>query len=610
LAVGAAFIYFLVYWRRLFFQGLFPIHGDTFRFYYPTYQIGKDFLRNCWAPLWDPFRNLGQPFLASPQNQVLYPLHLASAFLNFANYQRLSVFAHTAVACYFSFRLARAWFKSTEAGWAAALGMGFNGLFYSRMGYSADFCTMAWLPCALDGLVEKRTGILAMALVLEWLAGFPPFFLLSLLALLAICGLDENPRAALVCLAKGALIAGGLCAVQGLPFLEMLKESQRGIFLPHQSALENSVPPVFALRHLFLPSPFLQGYVGDYSPVRFYDGPVLLALAGYALFKGSARERIILGLGVAAFLLSLGKWLVIYPWIPFVSIFRFPCTWLLLYNLSVVVAAAAGVSRVASRRLRLICVGLVAADLLLFSIPVYSAWCDQPFLENNSRRLSGLASIPAGTRIFHSLNIVHGSRAWQWGSRDNMELFKAMLVPSYGAAFGLKEVCSHHDLTSRRVSLFVDRLNKEGPHSPLFEEAGVSRIVALTREGSQKPAPEASDVGVIQVQAPRSHAFLLEATAPVKIIRDEPGSLTAETTAGGTLVFSESYYPGWRAWVDGRPESIKVFENVFSSVEIPTGKHEVRFAYRPLSFMIGLAITLLTAGLLAASAVRRGRRPA
>jgi hypothetical protein len=59
----------------------------------------------------------------------------------------------------------------------------------------------------------------------------------------------------------------------------------------------------------------------------------------------------------------------------------------------------------------------------------------------------------------------------------------------------------------------------------------------------------------------------------------------------GYLVLLDSYYPGWRAYLDGREAKILQANYAFRAVEVPAGKHRVEFCYRPLSFYAGLAAT-------------------
>jgi hypothetical protein len=62
---------------------------------------------------------------------------------------------------------------------------------------------------------------------------------------------------------------------------------------------------------------------------------------------------------------------------------------------------------------------------------------------------------------------------------------------------------------------------------------------------------------------------------------------------GGLLVLSDQYYPGWRATIDGDDAAITRADTVLRAVCVPPGSHTVRFTYRPLSFMVGAAVTII-----------------
>ena len=60
------------------------------------------------------------------------------------------------------------------------------------------------------------------------------------------------------------------------------------------------------------------------------------------------------------------------------------------------------------------------------------------------------------------------------------------------------------------------------------------------------------------------------------------------------LVLSETYYPGWKVYVDGEEKKILKANFAFRAVPLSAGQHEIEFIYDPLSFKVGLVITLLT----------------
>jgi len=72
--------------------------------------------------------------------------------------------------------------------------------------------------------------------------------------------------------------------------------------------------------------------------------------------------------------------------------------------------------------------------------------------------------------------------------------------------------------------------------------------------------------------------------------------ITARITADSDclLVLSDSYYPGWKATVDGKEMKIYRANLLFRAIRIPAGASEVVFKYRPWSFHSGALISLFS----------------
>lgn len=66
----------------------------------------------------------------------------------------------------------------------------------------------------------------------------------------------------------------------------------------------------------------------------------------------------------------------------------------------------------------------------------------------------------------------------------------------------------------------------------------------------------------------------------------------------GYVVFDETFWPGWRAWVDDRPEPILRAYGLFMAVRVDKGNHQVDFRYEPTAFRLGLFISLLALAVL------------
>lgn len=66
---------------------------------------------------------------------------------------------------------------------------------------------------------------------------------------------------------------------------------------------------------------------------------------------------------------------------------------------------------------------------------------------------------------------------------------------------------------------------------------------------------------------------------------------TANAQADGYVIFSETFVPGWRAFVDGQEAPVVRANYLFRAVPIPSGQHQVRMIYDPLSFKLGAIIS-------------------
>jgi Bacterial membrane protein YfhO len=81
-----------------------------------------------------------------------------------------------------------------------------------------------------------------------------------------------------------------------------------------------------------------------------------------------------------------------------------------------------------------------------------------------------------------------------------------------------------------------------------------------------------------------------------EIVVDEPEHVVVRvsTPARGFPHLADQYLPGWRATVNGAPAPILRANYAFRAVEVPAGTSTVEFRYRPVSVLIGAAITAIT----------------
>ena len=72
------------------------------------------------------------------------------------------------------------------------------------------------------------------------------------------------------------------------------------------------------------------------------------------------------------------------------------------------------------------------------------------------------------------------------------------------------------------------------------------------------------------------------------------------------IVVSDTYFPGWRAYVDGAPARIYQVNGAMRGILAPAGVHSVTMRYRPMVVYEGAALTVL--GILGAALLARSKR--
>ena len=129
------------------------------------------------------------------------------------------------------------------------------------------------------------------------------------------------------------------------------------------------------------------------------------------------------------------------------------------------------------------------------------------------------------------------------------------------------------------------------------EEAILSsgRPLEGAAEGVDDERASASDDALARFKG-RIFPYGRASASEVRIASYQPERIVieAELAAKGYLILSDTYYPGWRVWVDGNEEEIHRADYLFRAVYLSKGKHLIEFVYDPASLKIGAAISLVT----------------
>jgi hypothetical protein len=146
-----------------------------------------------------------------------------------------------------------------------------------------------------------------------------------------------------------------------------------------------------------------------------------------------------------------------------------------------------------------------------------------------------------------------------------------------------------------------------------YDVTNAASILADVRSATFKPGQtlllEQEPQNTVPPMAASSASTAL-AGSNARVVSEKPDEVTVEASMSqpGFLLLLDTYFPGWKATVNGTGASILRADYNFRAVQLPAGKSVVRFVYQPASFRWGIGLFL--AGLAIMAAMLFGRFPA
>lgn len=334
--------------------------GTPYLQFVPWWTQAWRMIQSGELPLWNPMLGLGAPLFANYQSALLYPptwLYFIAAALKgvagIAWAQAFSVLLHLLLATWGMLRLSKQLSFSSFAQTIAALAFACSGYVLSRAHFLSMLSTLAWVPWVLYWatlLIQStnrwRPAVrLSACLGLQLLAGHAQLSWYTILlasAWVVYLAWQTGETAALWKAIKRWLLVGAgaaaLAAVQLLPTLEYLSQSQRASSYTYSQAMTYSFWP-WRLLGLFMPGFFGTPAQGDYWGYgayyedAIYVGLIAILLALFTLKPRLRQEKkpllaFLWGLVVVSVLLALGDNTPVFPWlyrnIPSFNMFQAP----------------------------------------------------------------------------------------------------------------------------------------------------------------------------------------------------------------------------------------------------------------------------------------------
>ena len=416
------------------------------------------------------------------------------------------------------------------------------------------------------------------------------------------------------------------------------------------------IPPIYTLS---LHVPILMGLKNNRLILVATFAIAVLAGLGVSVLQNLEKEErnrrirasllAAAGVCLAAFMIYLVQInLVARP----VGSSRFPKASLMFLTLSTIPVALRLGGLLRTRQFNFLLAGVVIVDvcsfsygLLPFENPQYILPEDRFFARISSKTPEPVRLLQVGEVYTANAELLYGiqsSGGYEIPLRRIIEFTQGAMSDSAGGTGGIGQDSKQvFDVTDRRMDMLStkyyvvsngDPLYKKFLESPgrfrfLYEFGKTSMFENLR---AMPPAFLVPSSGVMVIRDERAQMDLIRSANydPERtVVLEEPfrfaltggvpGNvqwierknaslrLKVESDTNSVLVLSQIYYPGWKAFVDGKQTPVFPADYALTGIAVAPGSHDVIFKFDPLSFKIGLLLSTVTVFVLGALLYRR-----
>ncbi len=629
----------------------------------PWYQFQASEFHKGHFPLWEPHLWGGQPLAGQGQPGTMYPYNwllflapMRGGWIQRGLMHWYFVLIHciAALFCFWLCRgLGRSRAASLLAGVAFALAGWMGNTDWPQMLNGAVWAPLVFLFLlrAVEGERPAANAALSGAcLGMSFLSGHHqiPVFMTVASGGVWLYALWRDRRRWRAAVLFGLLLFA-VSAAQTLPAYEYGKLAVRWVGGPEPVGWKEPVP--YSVHAQFAMRSLAGIVVPDvYQHANPYIGIALLgfAVVGAVTCWGDRRVRVLAAVALGGLLYALGPLGSIqgpiYALVPLVEKARNTSMAIFMCHFGIIALSAYGVDSYASSKWS----GRVRWTAFAFAAVVFTALIHAVILNNgrgfDKAGIAGVTAVLFGLALRSRrapvllvgvvvLEAGLSNSAVNFGHRDNpesllkklrqhddiaaflrsqrepvrVEIDEAVLPYNFGDWHGIDQFGGY------LASLTTNIQRTQGDYSARMR-FGVNFHVGdkPARPGQVEVFQSASGLKVYRNPEARPRAWSESPCAAgdrVRMTERTSGRVVVEADLAcpGRIVIAETYYPGWRATVDGRAVPVTEAYGVLRSVEAPGGRHRIVMLYRPRTVMAGAALTLL--GLLTAAAMAfQGRR--
>ena len=210
--------------------------------------------------------------------------------------------------------------------------------------------------------------------------------------------------------------------------------------------------------------------------------------------------------------------------------------------------------------------------------------------EDNSIHYHGLEALCPNLPLMYGINAAYGDlpltlKRWA-ASSARSDLVRGRLAPFYLVLTSESLPAGEwRQLKRGVVKLFAAK--QAPPRTWVVHQIACTSHFDRARDATRAWVKDPLRQAVVEMPSGHPAPTVKDATGPeeAEIVHYEAEEMTvrARASAPGLLVVTDPYYPGWHAWVDGRPADIFPTNVLFRGVFVDAGEHTVRFRYQPAS---------------------------
>lgn len=172
----------------------------------------------------------------------------------------------------------------------------------------------------------------------------------------------------------------------------------------------------------------------------------------------------------------------------------------------------------------------------------------------------------------------------------------------------------------------LDTVKEDGIYTKLYEEGGYTyfrnnnaKKILYLSENIENISSTDDFFGSVLVSDTSTTSFVEGVESEINLgkgnieITDQnENSISANISLdkSGFLNFGQNYFPGWKAFIDGKETEVHVVNGLIQGVFVPEGEHSVKFEYIPKQFYLGAGISATTILIIALIIfLKKGNKP-